>query len=212
MGCTKSKDRDAVDTEEKELTPSMQLQHAAAIGDNEKVKAAVEQGANVDEPAVADASSDNYNPGGYPLHMAAEAGHTETVKLLFFVGKEGATPDKKDSLGSTALHRAVSFKHIDVVKQLLERGADVHATNKIGNTPLHIAAYTGAVDIAKVLLAAGADKDANLQNKVNMSPVDYAKKVELKQIFADMAAGVPAAEETKEEAKEAVAATETANI
>jgi uncharacterized protein len=51
-----------------------------------------------------------------------------------------------------------------VSKLLVERGADVNATQAQGFTPLHAAAQNGDSDLAAVLLAAGADKDARLDD------------------------------------------------
>ena len=43
---------------------------------------------------------------------------------------------------------------------MIERGADVHATDAGGHTPLHIAAENGLADVVKALVAAGADAHA----------------------------------------------------
>ena len=56
--------------------------------------------------------------------------------------------------GSTALHAAAFVNAAGAVRTLLDRGADVQATDAAGLTPLHWAAA------AEVLLARGAGVDA----------------------------------------------------
>jgi ankyrin repeat protein len=50
-------------------------------------------------------------------------------------------------------------EYIDVVKILLQRGADVQIRNHLGDTPLLIAAFQGYSQIVAVLLGAGADME-----------------------------------------------------
>jgi ankyrin repeat protein len=46
--------------------------------------------------------------------------------------------------------------YAEVVKALLEKGADVQAKNNVGKTPLHLACMNGHHDIAAMLRAKGA--------------------------------------------------------
>nr|WP_246168485.1 ankyrin repeat domain-containing protein [Wolbachia endosymbiont of Ctenocephalides felis wCfeT] len=45
----------------------------------------------------------------------------------------------------------------EVVKCLLEGGADIHATDKYGSTPLHFAAEEDNEEAVELLLKAGAN-------------------------------------------------------
>jgi ankyrin repeat protein len=69
----------------------------------------------------------------------------------------------RDKDESTGLHCACWKGHIEVVKLLLEAGADVNAINKNdhwGFTPLHAAAHGNQGAIAELLLTHGADVNA----------------------------------------------------
>jgi ankyrin repeat protein len=60
------------------------------------------------------------------------------------------------SAGATASMWAVAAPHPDVIRLLIEAGADVHVSSHKGFTPLLFAARNGDIETAKILLAAGA--------------------------------------------------------
>ncbi|MFC1842303.1 ankyrin repeat domain-containing protein, partial [Candidatus Dependentiae bacterium] len=64
--------------------------------------------------------------------------------------------------------------NIEVVKLLLQKGADVNKADKDGQTPLHEACscFCGKLDIVKVLLQNGAD--VNKANKNGLTPLYWA--------------------------------------
>ena len=59
-----------------------------------------------------------------------------------------------------ALQGAAMFGRADMVKLLLEAGADVEARDEFGDTALHEAAKRGHAAVVKLLLEAGADMEA----------------------------------------------------
>jgi len=61
--------------------------------------------------------------------------------------------------GMALLHFAASYNKIDIVKYLLDKGADVNVCDIAGDTPLHYAAYIGSIDVATCLLDCGAVKN-----------------------------------------------------
>eukprot|EP00049_Salpingoeca_infusionum_P001342 m.47458 g.47458 ORF g.47458 m.47458 type:complete len:898 (+) comp10981_c0_seq1:285-2978(+) len=69
-----------------------------------------------------------------PLNLAARNGHVEVVKLLIAAGV------KINRVGDhgTALHEATQYCKTDVVRALIEGGADTTAKDRVGNTPLDI--------------------------------------------------------------------------
>jgi len=66
----------------------------------------------------------------------------------------------KDKNGNTLLHLAAFGGHLDIVKYLIEKGADLHATNKNNGTPLHAAASNGKLNVVEYLIE---EKKVNLE-------------------------------------------------
>ena len=78
-------------------------------------------------------------------------------------------------LQMTVLHLAADFKcSAELVKILLEAGADVDAVDSDQSSPLHFASKSSSVPVVKVLLEAGAD--VNALNCSQSSPLHYASK------------------------------------
>lgn len=59
-----------------------------------------------------------------------------------------------------SLAAAASGGHTDMVRQLIDHGADVDARDRSGQTPLHLAASQDQSEIVRLLLDGGADIDA----------------------------------------------------
>ena len=121
-----------------------------------------------------------------PLHIAARYGHASIVKQLIQHAKEdhpdhnqhhesrGAEAAKKmlrmaSKEGDTALHEAVRFRHLNVVRILIdEDGHFQHNANKSGETPLYMAVERGYDQIAYEILehcnspAIGGPNDRNV--------------------------------------------------
>src|SRR5205085_10036372 len=90
------------------------------------------------------------------LHRAAQDGDLARVNDLI----ERKYPvNRFDDLGKTPLHYAVQDNRMEVVKRLIEAGANVNAHDErvIGNTPLSDNARECTYEMAKVLVDAGAD-------------------------------------------------------
>ena len=64
--------------------------------------------------------------------------------------------DRRPSTGSTPLSDAAFRGNLELVKLLLDRGANVNATNRDGNTPLIGAAFMCRTEVVRLLLDKGA--------------------------------------------------------
>lgn len=89
------------------------------------------------------------NSGWTALMQAVYKGHAESVGVL--------APLNKDSLDRGLLVAAL-MGHGNVIRVLLDQGADINARTENGETPLMLAAQKHRVDVAQILLASGADK------------------------------------------------------
>lgn len=96
--------------------------------------------------------------GSTCLHHAAKIGNLEMVSLLLSTGQVDV--NAQDSGGWTPIIWAAEHKHIDVIRMLLTRGADVTLTDNEENICLHWASFTGSAAIAEVLLNAQCDLHA----------------------------------------------------
>jgi hypothetical protein len=74
---------------------------------------------------------------------------------------------------SDALYGAARYKHVAVVRFLIDRGADVNARVFLGCTPLHWAHYGGSGEIVEMLVKAGADAGA-LDDTFECTPRAFA--------------------------------------
>ena len=74
---------------------------------------------------------------------------------------------------TTVLHLAAWYKcSAEIVKILIEAGADVHASNSIQSSPLHYASQSSSVPVVKVLIEAGAS--VNAVDSDQRSPLHHA--------------------------------------
>jgi ankyrin repeat protein len=108
------------------------------------------------------------------VHAAAALGRTARLREL--LDGEPSRVDAWSGDGYQPLHLAAFFGHVDGVRLLLERGADVRAVarNPMLVQPLHSAAAAGEVEIARLLLEAGADPNAEQQD--GFVPLDAARE------------------------------------
>lgn len=115
--------------------------------------------------------SEKISAGETALHYAARAGcGVDVFQLLFSYGAADAISIKDRDHQMSALHYACENGDADVVRFLLEKGADANQETKLGARPLHIAAKRGDIEMAKTLIEAGADQDKAL-DKMERTPI-----------------------------------------
>ncbi|KAI0169509.1 asparaginase-domain-containing protein [Hypoxylon sp. FL1284] len=89
------------------------------------------------------------------LGWAISTGNLPTVLGLLAEGGADLL-QSTDYMGNTAVHLAAVGPEVGVLKELLVRGASVHARNRANNTPLFLAQKTGNAECVSLLRDAGA--------------------------------------------------------
>ena len=98
-------------------------------------------------------SLDSRHLGKTVLHLAAEYGHVNVVRLLLV---RDVNIDLRDKMGDTALHRATQHSQMPVVELLVSANASLDIQNSSGRTALQISVIKGDASIVQLLLDQGA--------------------------------------------------------
>jgi ankyrin repeat protein len=149
----------------KRRVDALDVFEAAAFGDVDRLTELL-----AGEPSLVS----SYSGDGFTaLHFAAFFGRYETAALLI---ERGAEVDAfgRGWMTGTAMHSAVSRLHADVVRILLDAGANPNVRQSAGWTPLHAAAMNGDLTSVELLLASGADPTAT--NEEGRSVIDLANE------------------------------------
>lgn len=138
---------------------------ASALGRVDRIKQLLRE-----NPSLVSA----YAPDGfYPVGLAAFFGHLAAVTTLIAAGADihaAAT----NSFKVRAIHAAVASKNLDIVRAVLEAGADPNAAQQQGVRPIHEAGSSGNRELADLLLKYGAD--ATLKGDSGKNAIEIARE------------------------------------
>lgn len=104
------------------------------------------------------------NKSGTALQLAIKAKDTATIKILLSHPDIDVNALGKTDAGITALYTAVAYENMDIVKQLLNLGADVNQPSD-GLFCLISAVQKGNMEMINLLLDYGADINASLPHR-----------------------------------------------
>lgn len=78
--------------------------------------------------------------------------------------------NERDNAGCTALICAAETGREDIMRALIQKGADLNVRNKVGMTAMNVAAEKGFIECVRVLLIAGADMNLDSKHYYHCSP------------------------------------------
>ena len=119
--------------------------------------------------------------GTAPLHVAVNNGNFDVAEVLLR-SPEIRVNQRTETL-VTALAVACKHGHKELVRLLLENGADPNMVNDAGIAPLHLVCLLGYTEIAEMLLNAGADQDVRMRSEEQFTPFQLARLGGQKQII-----------------------------
>ena len=106
------------------------------------------------------------------LYRAAGGGDTSRVLTLL---ESGVDVNARTSDESYALNRAAVYNQAEMVRLLLDRGADPNVQNGEGDTPLICATKYAGGHAATVKLLVEGGTDLMIKDKDGKTALDYAK-------------------------------------
>jgi ankyrin repeat protein len=146
-------------------------------------------------------------PGATAFYRAVKAADLTVMRMLLENGataglaiKNGGTPLMLAAGGGPAraqeeevVDKAGGADPVEVMKMILDAGADINAVNDQQNTALHLAALRGSDKVVQYLVSRGARLD--LKNKQDKTPAEVAPK-KTAELIAKLMSGSATAEKS----------------
>jgi len=126
-----------------------------------------------------DAVNDHADDGFTPLGLACYFGQFEVARYLVLKGADVNLPSN-NGFNVFPIHSAAAGNYTDIVRMLVENGANVNVKQQAGATPLHSAAQNGNLDLLILLLENGAETNARMEG--GKLPADLASEKGFKEI------------------------------
>lgn len=128
------------------------------------------------------------------LHFAANEGCYEVVRTL--LAEPDIDKEATSSIMRTPLHLAVIRGYTQIVRALIEAGADKNARDFDENTPLHLASEFGNFECI-IYLIKEANVDPTHRNKFGYVASDIAQNYQIRQLFENLLPVLTPSEESK---------------
>ena len=146
------------------------LRRAITKGDVGDVKAILKAEGN----GAKEACAWELPTGGNALHYAASKGLVDIMSLILDTGVNVNCRRSEGDIckGVTPLHEAVGEQHLDAVRFLIKKGANVSEQDDNGLSSIHIACREKNVDLVQELFAAGAK--VNVKDNRGASPLQVS--------------------------------------
>lgn len=106
-----------------------------------------------------------------PIHTAACYGQLNVVKFL--IDDCLVHPDAENESGLSTLFFATMVSQVEIVKFILEKGANVHWRMLSGMTLLHIAAAANCIELVRIYCKAGVDSNIKDEEKDTALSIAY---------------------------------------
>src|SRR5450755_4025192 len=155
---------------------------AATLGDVARLNALL-----ATDPTLAKAFSGD---GFTALHLAAFFGQPAAVEALLHHAPD-VNAVSRNAMKVAVINAAAASRNLEVVKLVLQAGANPDAQQQAGYTALHEAAVNNNVELAGALLKAGADP--GVRSDAGLTPADMAREKGHKEIAEMLDAGKPPA-------------------
>ncbi|CAI5771315.1 ankyrin repeat and SOCS box protein 3 isoform X2 [Podarcis lilfordi] len=130
------------------------LHLSASRGSLECVAILLESGADPNELT---------NDASTPLFLAVQNGHVDVIKLLLQQGANINGPHCWSEWNS--LHQAAFQNYPEILKLLLDKGAEKECVDDFGITPLFVAAQYGKLESLRILISYGANVNCKAKDR-----------------------------------------------
>lgn len=155
---------------------------SATLGDAQRLHTLL-----ANDPGLARALS---NDGFTALHLAAFFGQPAALEALLQHAPD-VNAVSRNAMKVAVINAASASRNLEVVKLLLQAGANPDAQQQAGYTPLHEAAVNNNAELAGELLRAGADP--GIRSDAGQTAADMAREKGYAQIAEMLETRKPAA-------------------
>ena len=155
------------------------IHHAVMGGKIRNILRLIELGANV-------LKEDKFNRRSL-VHLAAECGHTDVVRLIV---EHGADANKASYYGITPIIVASQNGHLETIQVLQKNGCNLHKGDDEGYLPLHYAAEGDHTDVVKFIIHNGGKVEAKTEK--GKTVLHLATRLELVSFLVEEGADIHA--------------------